>query len=178
MFGLDWLSLPGLAFGFLTGGTGLAVPAIGAGASVLATFFRGTGKWLLLLVAFLALGSWGAAQRVHVGDLRAERAELQGKLGVATLERDQARANSQLVAATNAQNVVELAAIRAQNDRALVACGAEIGRLAQQKQRTRIITQRIHDAPDCKGVPDAYRAVFDELRQRDAADDRDRQHQD
>lgn len=173
MFGFDAL---GLAFGFLTGGAGFAVPAIGAGASVLATFFKGAGKWVLLLVAFLALGSWGAAQRVHVADLRAERAELQGKVGVLTLERDQAKANTAAVDETNRHNQVQLAQLRAQAEQQLAECSAEIRRLAARQQRAIVTTERIQHAPACTGIPDAYRAVFDELRQRDADDDRARGH--
>ncbi len=178
MLGFDLFGLPGLVFGFLTGGAGFAVPVTGVAAKILGAFGKGWFRVILLLVGLMLLGGWIAAQLVHIANLKAERAELAGQVGVLTLERDQARANMRVISQTNDHNLVELAAIRAQNDRALAACGAEIGRLAQAKRRTRIITQRIDHVPDCKGIPDAYRAVFDELRQRDAEDRRDRQHAD
>ena len=166
---MDLLSLPNLVFGFLTGGTGLVVPAAGAAFTVLGSIWRGWGKWVLLLLAFLALGSWGAANRVKLADQVAETAELgrqleaqRAEVTIADERMQQARATIARCVDLGRHNDEALARLKADQAAAAAALGRAQSRALAESRQAEQLSRRI-DALNvqCRNgaIPDSILAV-------------------
>lgn len=127
---------------WIVSSAGLAMPAIGAAGTLVGAVFGGWKKWVVMLIGLMAIALWVMGLKLTIARQETKIAVLQPQLDQCQTE--------------NAGNEAALTQLRLDSARAIAAITADRDRIARQKERVRVVKEKIVEhAAACPAVPDA-----------------------